>query len=152
MIKLMDLLEEITKFSNWVMPSLSQLKQEFKIEQVIKGNNFWEDEEDFLNSVKNGKIITVTSSEDKNIDYRSRTKSYEKLLDLIKNYKSYPKHRNEETLKDIYDGFKNNKPMDYPIIIEDENGYRQIFSGNTRMDISFQLGINPKVLLIRGTL
>jgi len=147
--------EEILKalnFSNWKTPSLSQLKQEFKIEQEMKGNEFWEDEEAFLNAVKNGKIVTITPSEDQDIDYRSGTTSYEELLDLIQGYRSYPEFRNEKTLKSIYDGFKTNQPMDYPIVIEDENGYRRIFSGNTRMDIAFQLGIDPKVLLIKGEL
>jgi hypothetical protein len=152
MIKLVDLLKEITGFSNWKIPSLSQLKQEFKIEQEMKGNEFWEDEEAFLNAVKNGKIVTVTPSEDQDIDYRSGTESYEELLDLIKSYRSYPEFRNEKTLQSIYDGFKDNSSMDLPIVIEDDNGYRRIFSGNTRMDIAFQLGINPKVLLIRGDL
>jgi len=147
--------EEILKalnFSNWKTPSLSQLKQEFKIEQEMKGNEFWEDEADFLNAVKNGKIVTITPSEDQDIDYRSGTTSYEELLDLIQGYRSYPEFRNEKTLKSIYDGFKTNQPMDYPIVIEDENEYRRIFSGNTRMDIAFQLGIDPKVLLIKGEL
>jgi hypothetical protein len=152
MIKLLDILKEAIGFSNWVMPSLSNLKQEFKIEQEMKGNEFWEDEEDFLNAVKNGKIVTINSSEDQDIDYRSGTTSYEELLDLIKGYRSYPEFRNEKTLKAIYDGFKENKAMDYPIVIEDENGYRRIFSGNTRMDIAFQLGIEPKVLIIKGEL
>ncbi len=150
MIKLIDILKEITGFSNWIMPSLSQLKQEFKIEQEMKGNEFWDSEEEFLNAVKNGKVITITPSEDQSIDYRSGTESYEELLDLIKSYRSYPEFRNEETLKSIYDGFKNNQAMDYPIIIEDEDGSRRIFSGNTRMDIAFQLSINPKVLLVKG--
>ena len=152
MIKLLDILKEAIGFSNWVMPSLSNLKQEFKIEQEMKGNEFWEDEEDFLNAVKNGKIVTINSSEDQDIDYRSGTTSYEELLDLIQGYRSYPEFRNEKTLKAIYDGFKENKAMDYPIVIEDENGSRRVFSGNTRMDIAFQLGIDPKVLLIRGEL
>ena len=152
MIKLIDILKEITGFSNWVMPSLSQLKQEFKIEQEMKGNEFWEDEADFLNAVKNGKIVTITPSEDQDIDYRSGTESYEELLDLLKSYRSYPKFRNEKTLKAIYDGFENNQAMDYPIVIEDEDGSRRVFSGNTRMDISFQLVINPKVLLVKGEL
>jgi hypothetical protein len=152
MIKLINLLKEITGFSNWRMPSLSKLKQEFKIEQEMKGNEFWEDEEDFLNAIENGNIVTITPSEDQDIDYRSGTESYDELLDLIKSYRSYPEFRNEETLKAIYDGFKNNQSMDYPIVIEDENGYRRVFSGNTRMDIAFQLGINPKVLLIKGEL
>jgi hypothetical protein len=152
MIKLLDILKEAMGFSNWVIPSESSLKQEFKIEQEMKGNEFWEDEEDFLNAVKNGKIVTISSSEDQDIDYRSGTTSYEELLDLIQSYRSYPEFRNEETLKAIYDGFKENKTMDYPIVIEDENGFRRVFSGNTRMDIAFQLGIEPKVLLIRGEL
>ena len=152
MIKLINLLKEITGFSNWRMPSLSKLKQEFKIEQEMKGNEFWEDEEDFLNAIENGNIVTITPSEDQDIDYRSGTESYDELLDLIKSYRSYPEFRNEETLKAIYDGFKNNQSMDYPIVIEDKDGYRRVFSGNTRMDIAFQLGINPKVLLIKGEL
>ena len=152
MIKLLDILKEITEFSNWKMPSLSQLKQEFKIEQEMKGNEFWDSEEEFLNAVKNGKIVTITPSEDQDIEYRSGTESYEELLNLIRGYKSYPEFRNEDTLKAIYDGFKENKAMDYPIIIEDTEGNRRIFSGNTRMDIAFQLGINPKVLLVKGEL
>ena len=152
MIKLIDILKEAIGFSNWVMPSLSQLKQEFKIEQEMKGNEFWEDEADFLNAVKNGKIVTITPSEDQDIDYRSGTESYEELLDLLKSYRSYPEFRNEKTSKSIYDGFENNQAMDYPIIIEDKDGSRRIFSGNTRMDVSFQLGINPKVLLVKGEL
>lgn len=152
MIKLIDILNEIIQFSNWKIPSLSNLKQEFKIEQEMKNNKYWKDEEDFLNAIKNGKIITITPSEDQSIDYRSRTESYEELLDLIQSYKSYPQFRNEETIKAIYNSFKNNQSMDYPIVIEDEDGSRRIFSGNTRMDVAFQLGVNPKVLLIKGIL
>jgi len=118
----------------------------------MKGNEFWEDEDDFLNAIKNSKITTITPSEDQDIDYRSGTESYEELLDLIQNYRSYPEFRNEKTLKDIYDGFKNNQSMDYPIVIEFEDGSRRVFSGNTRMDIAFQLGINPKVLLVKSIL
>jgi hypothetical protein len=150
MIKLIDLLKEITQFSNWKMPSQSNLKQEFKIEQEMKGNKFWDTEEEFLNVIKNGKIITIDSNEDQDIDYRSGTTSYEELLNLIQSYKSYPEFRNEKTLKAIYDGFKNNQPMDLPIVIEFEDGAKRVFSGNTRMDVAFQLGINPKVLLVKS--
>jgi hypothetical protein len=151
MIKLINLLKEVIGFSNWKMPSLPQLKQEFKIEQEMKNNKFWKSEEDFLTAVKNGKIVTITPNEDQNIYYRSGTTSYKELLNLIQGYRSYPEFRNEKTLKDIYYGFKNNQTMDYPIVIEDENN-RRVFSGNTRMDIAFQLDINPKVLLIKGKL
>jgi hypothetical protein len=152
MIRLIDLLKENIQFTNWKLPSLSQLKQEFKIEQEMKGNEFWDNEADFLNAIKNGEIVTITPSEDQDIDYRSGTTSYEELLDLIKSYRSYPEFRNEKTLKSIYDGFKTNQPMDLPIVIKSEDGYKRVFSGNTRMDIAFQLDINPKVLLIKGNL
>ena len=152
MIKLINILKEITQFSNWKMPSLSQLKQEFKIEQEMKGKEFWGSEADFLNAVKNGKIITITPSEDQDIDYRSGTQSYDELLYLIKSYRSYPEFKNEKTLQSIYDGFENNQAMDLPIVIEFSDGSKRVFSGNTRMDIAFQLGINPKVLLIKSEL
>ena len=152
MIKLLDLLHEVKQFSNWKLPSLSQLKQEFKIEQEMKGNKFWENEDEFLNAIKNGKIVTITPSEDQNIDYRSGTESYDELLDLIQSYRSYPEFRNEETLKAIYDGFKNNESIDLPIVIEFQDGSKRIFSGNTRMDIAFQLGIDPKVILVKSNI
>jgi hypothetical protein len=146
-----EFLNDKIEFSNWKMPSESQLKQEFRVEHQLKGNNFWQNEEEFLRAIKEGKIETITPQIDKDIENRSRTQSYDDLLSLIKNYRSYPKYRNENTLKAIYDGFKNNQPMDLPIIIDDR-GHRRIFSGNTRMDISFQLEINPKALIVKGQL
>ena len=151
MIKLIDILKEIIQFSNWKTPSLSQLKQEFKVEQVLKNRHYWDSEEDFLEAVKKGKVVTITPEEDQNIDNRSYTESYDELLNLIQSYRSYPEFRNEETLQAIYDSFKNNKSMDLPIVMEFNNGRKRIFSGNTRMDIAFQLGINPKVLLVKTT-
>lgn len=59
----------------------------------------------------------------------------------------------ETTLKRveaIYNGYKNNSEMELPIVIEFNSGRRIIFSGNTRLDIAFQLGIVPKVLLIKS--
>jgi hypothetical protein len=134
----------------WNIPSLSQLKQEFRVEHELKGNDFFDSEEDFLQSVKNGKIITVTPSIDAQINYRSGTTSKDELLDLIRSYRSYPKYRNEETIQSLYDAFETNQSIDLPIIIEFSNGSKRIFSGNTRMDIAFQLGINPKALLIKS--
>jgi hypothetical protein len=152
MIKLLDILNEATtQFDNWVKPSTQQLKAEYRIEHEMKGNDFFDDESEFMDAVDNGKIITVTPQIDASIDNRSGTTSYEELLDLIKSYRSYPKYRNEDTLKSLYDGFKTNQPMDLPIIIEFSDGYKRIFSGNTRIDIAFQLGINPKALLIQST-
>lgn len=135
-------------FTNWEMPSLEQLKKEYRIEHEMKGNNFFDSESDFLNAIHNAEIVEITPEDDMDISYRSRRQTYESLLSLIRTYRSYPEFRNEKTLSDIYDGYRNNEPMDYPIVIEFSNGRKRVFSGNTRMDIAFQLGINPKVLLI----
>jgi hypothetical protein len=138
------------EFKNWVTPDETTLKREFYVEHKLKGNNFFESEEEFLNAVKNGSIITLTNDDDKRLNYRSRTKTKDSLLGLIRTYGSYPEFRNEDTVEAIYDGYKNNTEMELPIVIEFNNGRRRIFSGNTRLDIAFQLGIVPKVLLIKS--
>jgi hypothetical protein len=70
------------------------------------------------------------------------------LLQLIKTYRSYPKFRNEKSLKGIEDALLAGKPMDMPIVVRDQSDAMRIFSGNTRMDIAFMNGITPKVLMI----
>lgn len=151
MIKLKNILSEVAiQYTSWVKPSLASLKKEFDIEQVKKGNEFWKDEEEFLQAADKAEVVTISPSIDSQMQYRSSTKSFKELLSLIKSYKSYPKYRNEDTLKALYDRFKTNKSMDMPIVIQFANGSKRIFAGNTRMDIAFQLGINPKALLIQA--
>jgi hypothetical protein len=144
------LLENIQEFDNWRMPSLEQLKLEYKVEDVLKGNNFWESEDEFLEAVADGRVLSLSSEEDYNVGYRSRTRSKESLISLLKSYKSWGKYRTNETVEAIYDGFKENRPMDLPIVVEFKNGRKRIFSGNTRLDVAFQLGITPEILLIKS--
>lgn len=151
MIKLLDLLKESVQYTNWVKPSTDSLKKEFKIEHELKGHDFFDSEEEFLEAAHKAQVVTITPSEDARIAYRSRTKSKEELLSLIKGYRSYPKYRNEKTLENMYNRFEQNEPMDMPIVIEFSTGQRRVFGGNTRMDIAFQLGINPKVLLVKSS-
>jgi hypothetical protein len=150
MIKLLDLLKESVQYSSWVKPSVDSLKKEFKIEHELKGHDFFDSEEEFLEAALKAQVVTITPSEDARIAYRSRTESKEELLSLIKSYRSYPKYRNEETLENLYTRFEQNKPMDMPIVIEFSNGRKRVFAGNTRMDIAFQLGINPEVLIVKS--
>lgn len=147
---LIGILKEQMEFDNWKLPSLEQLMLEFKVEHTLKGNDFWDSEEDFLEAIENAEVISISKEEDRKISYRSRTRSKEDLLSLIRGYRSYPQYRNEKTIEKIYEGFMENKPMDLPIVIEFANGRRRIFSGNTRLDIAFQLGITPKVLLVQS--
>lgn len=150
-IDLINILKEQISFDNWKMPSIEQLELEFHVEHELKGNYFFENEDDFFEAVENGIVEKITRGEDYKIDYRSHTSSKESLLSLIRGYRSYPQFRNEKTVEAIYEGFKENKLMDLPIVIEFKNGRRRIFCGNTRLDIAFQLGIEPKVLVIKST-
>ncbi len=142
-------LQENLKFNNWKVPDSAQLKLEFKVEHELKHLSIFKDEKDFLDKIKQGKVLTLSAADDRRIANRSHTKSFDELHHLIQMYGSYPKYRNEDTLRNIYKGFKEGRQMDLPIIIEFINGNRRIFSGNTRLDIAFQLDVNPiKVLLI----
>lgn len=135
-------------FDNWVMPSMEDLQREYKIEHDMKGLGAFSNFDEFLSSVKDGEVISITPEKDSEISYRSRTKNQEQLLSLIRGYRSYPEFRNEKTVQSIYDGFKDNSEMVLPIVLEYPNGKLRVFSGNTRMDIATHLNINPKVLLI----
>ena len=148
MIKLKDILLEVVSYNAWVIPDEDTLRREFKVEHEYKNLNLFNDVEDFLTKVKNSKITSISKSDDMSIINRSGTGSFDSLLNLISSYASYPKYRNEDTLKDLYTKMEENKELDFPIILQYPNGKRRIFSGNTRMDVAFQLGITPKVILV----
>lgn len=148
MIKLTNLLLEMVMFDNWVTPKQDVLRREFEVEHEKKGLDYFDTASDFIDAVHRAKVVTVTPSLDAKIENRSGTKTKKELLNLIKGYKSYPKYRNEKTLDIIYDGFKNNTPMEYPLVLQFNDGTYRILAGNTRMDIAFQSKIMPKVLMI----
>ena len=99
-------------------------------------------------TIKKAKTINLTPAVDRKIEYRSRTKSKEAIISLIKGYASYPEFRNEKTVEAIYQGYRDNKPMKMPFILKFSNGNLRIMSGNTRTDIAQHLGITPKGVLI----
>lgn len=149
-MKLRDILKEVpTKYDAWQYPSIEQLRTEYKVEHEKKGRNIWPTEEEFIDAVRDSPAVTVTRSIDSRIGNRSRTASRGELLDLIKGYASYPKYRNAGTLKALYDRFSKNLPMDMPIVLDYGRGKYAVFSGNTRMDIAFQLGIQPKAIMVK---
>jgi hypothetical protein len=138
-----------SKFDNWVMPTDDVLKREFKVEHEIKGRSWFKSESEFLSAVRRGKIVTIDEQDDRDIMNRPHTTTKEQLFNRIKTYRSYPEFRNRDTLEALYDGFKTNKPMELPIVIVFENGVRDILSGNTRLDVAFQLGKEAKILLVK---
>lgn len=140
--------ESVHSFDNWKIPSEDKLRLEFRVEQELKRRNFFKDYEDFKQKIQDADIVEVTPEMDNSIGYRSQTQNQDELIDLISTYASYPEFRNEKTVQAIYDGFEQNKPMDYPIVLKLPNGGMRVFSGNTRMDVAFHVGINPKVLMV----
>jgi hypothetical protein len=147
MIKLITLLESIM-YNSWIRPNLDALKQEYRIEHDMKGHNWFNDEQEFLDAVNKAKVVTITPTTDRLIKYRSRTNSYDELVDLLSSYRSWGKYRNEDKLQQLYDRISNNLELDMPIVLKFPNGNMRVFSGNTRMDVSFQLGVNPQVLMV----
>lgn len=147
-IKLFEQFLNEAKYSAWTMPDRKMLAQEYRVEHEKKGRRDFATEEEFVDAVTNAEIVEVDMRMDRKIGNRSGTKDFDSLHSLISTYASYPKYRNEDTLKDMYSRFGNGKPMDYPIVFKDKNGRMTIFSGNTRMDIAFQMNFNPKVLMV----
>lgn len=135
-------------FNSWVVPSDDTLKREYKVEIELKGrDHLFLSEQDFIDRVKSAPIVSISASEDRMIKNRSRTRNKEELIDLVSSYRSWPEFRNMKTVDAIYQGFENNSPMELPIVIK-QSGRTFILTGNTRMDIAFQLGVSPKVIMV----
>jgi len=150
-MKLKYFLYQLLLEVRWVRPNQNELKREYHVEYELKSlssTGIFKDLDDFLEKVKNAKIVEVTPELDNKIRYRVQTQDKDSLLSLIKSYKSYPEFRNEKTLDDLYSRIQNDKTVFMPIVLKYPNGDMRVFSGNTRMNISFQLNINPKVLMI----
>jgi hypothetical protein len=162
-----DFIEHISeaKAANWVRPNVAMLKQEYEIEYKKHlvhelNKDVFPTVESFLKAAKEGIVRKITRGHDYYIANRSHTRNMKELLSLIKTYRSYPQYRNEDTLKAMQEAMLSGKPMDMPIIVrptaesekeikEIATGYRdRIFAGNTRMDIAFMNGIEPKALIV----
>jgi len=135
----------------WIRPTVQNLKQEYHVEVKLKGMNLGpsiKSEDDFISKARMSKLVTITPALDRQIQYRSRTKSKDQLLNLIRGYRSYPEFRNEKTVQQLYDRIGNGDPMTAPIVLKYKTGKMRVLAGNTRMDVAFQLGVNPKVLML----
>lgn len=138
--------------ANWVRPDDAALRKEYQIEykkHLIHelDTDVFPTEQSFLDAIAKSKVVTVTPAMDSKIANRSGTKSMADLLDLIKGYRSYPKFRNEKTLKALEKLITSGKPVDMPIVTK-QGSYMRVFAGNTRMDIAFMHKINPKVIML----
>ena len=136
----------------WTKPSEADLKHEYFVEIELKGNNFFDSEEAFLQAASEGDVLELDGVIDAYIGYRSHTRSKEKLLNLIRSYRSYPEFRNEQTIANLYERIGNDMPMTMPIVLMfRESGKMRVLGGNTRLDVAFQLNKTPKVLVVTAS-
>jgi hypothetical protein len=134
----------------WAKPSEADLKHEYFVEIELKGNNFFESEEAFLQAASEGNVLELDGYTDAAIRYRSHTRSKAQLLRLIKSYRSYPEFRNEDTIDNLYERIGRDMPMTMPIVLMfKESGEMRVLGGNTRLDVAFQLNKTPKVLVVQ---
>jgi len=150
--QLREVLSE-AKRGNWVRPSDANIRKEYQIEYLKHlihelPRNIFPTEAEFVKAIKAAPTVQIDSVTDRKIHNRSRTRDMEELLDLISGYRSFPKFRNEDTLKELEKLIKAGKPVDMPIVVKFPKGDMRVLAGNTRMDIAFMNGINPTVLML----
>ncbi|WGH49659.1 hypothetical protein [Alishewanella phage vB_AspM_Slicko01] len=149
-----SMLNESTSFTNWVKPKDAVIAREYKVEYELKrlgdyyGNPF-PTSADFVSAVKKAKVVAIDRATDRTVGYRSGvSRSREEMVRMLKGYRSWPEFRNDSTVDALYAGFGNNSPMEMPIILKQGNSMR-IFSGNTRIDVAFQMGLpNYKAIVV----
>lgn len=140
-------------YNNWKMPSKVDIGLEWKLEYVNKHlsdmcDGAFDNVLDFIKAVHAAKVVTVTPAMDRQIHYRSHTQSKEQLVNLLKTYQSWGTFRTMDSVNGLYDALSSGKPMNHPMVLKFSDGSMRVLGGNTRMDVAFQLGINPKVLMI----
>ena len=150
--QLREVLSE-AKRGNWVRPSDASIRKEYQIEYLKHlihelPRNIFPTEAEFVKAVKAAPELVVDSATDRKIANRSRTKDMEELLDLISGYRSFPKFRNEDTLKALDKRIRKGESVDMPIVVRFPDGKMRVLAGNTRMDIAFMHGINPRVVML----
>jgi predicted kinase len=132
----------------WVRPSDKTLSSEFEREIKSKGlSRLYATEEAFVAAVKAGQVVTVTPEIGSKIGNRSHTKSKKALIGLLSSYRSWPQYRNESTTDNLYSRMQAGQELDMPLVYVGERGQMRVISGNTRMDVAEQLGIEPQVIM-----
>ena len=133
----------------WIVPDKKTLKREYMVEVEFKGMEYlFDGVRDFLDRISDGEIMKLSKSVDRKIAYRSHTKTYESLVGLLQSYRSWPEFRNYNTVDNLYNIMENGGTMDMPLVLRGPSGRMRVLAGNTRLDVAFQVGITPKILII----
>ena len=136
--------------NSWIIPNKEALELEYYVEVELKGHKDWfPTSEAFLDACAVGEVTDLTADMNKKVAYRSNTKTKDQLLNLIRGYASYPEFRNEDTIDNLYERIGNDKSMNMPIVLDFGDDTYRVLCGNTRLDVAFQLGQIPKVLIVK---
>ena len=144
----------IQSYNNWSYPTNKDMKSDYN-EYKKKEDYKWKGRattygfrfpifknfSHFKKEIKNGKVVSLTESLERQIPESSYCETFEELKDLVNSYKR-PRDVNR-----ILNGFQNNEKIPYPIILKGNNGYFRL-AGNTRMNSARILGIKVKVLIL----
>jgi hypothetical protein len=147
--------EEKLSYNNWVRYTPESLKSDF-VEYKKKENNKWKNRanrigsrfpifnslEHFKEILDKTEIKNLTDSMDRKINNRSRTDSIEDLKGLVSGYVR------PRDVDKIVKGYESGARIPLPIVIEGDKG-SWIMAGNTRLDVAFILGVQPKVLWVK---
>ena len=131
-------------YNAWRALTDKEIRQEYeweypKVEPVF--GDIFPTADDFVTAAKQGKIVTLTKSRDRQIAYRSHSDDLAELKEMVESYR-FPRDVDR-----IVEGYENNAAIPYPIVL-DKNGSWRIMSGNTRLDTAFILGVTPKILVV----
>lgn len=136
----------------WKRPDAKSIQHEYAIEYTHHAKHdyghIFPTAEHFKRAIDSSPVVKITPSMDSKISYRSHTKDFDGLHNLISGYASYPEFRNKDTLTALNHRIKNGHPTDMPIVFKHSNGAMRVFSGNTRMDIAKHHGIHPEVVVV----
>lgn len=150
-------LTEITnqqQFNNWVFPSQPVLQSDFN-EYKKKEDTKWKGRAQrmgfrfpifdnfnhFKHSLQNSQIIPVTKQLVGQVEHLTSVRSLDELRNMVSGYVR------PRDVQSIVQGFENNDPIPYPIILNGTNGMH-IMAGNTRINAARVLGITPKALIV----
>jgi hypothetical protein len=134
---------QFEKFNNWVSPSTDEIKRSYYGESVPNNegaHEYFDSLGKYTKSLKDARVIKIDKFGDGYIGGRTHANTQRKL------FNKFPDKKQE--IMSLYEKMNNNESVFIPIVVVFESGDRVIVSGNIVMDIAFQLGIEPKVLLV----
>ena len=138
--------------ANWVVPSIEVLKEDFaeykkkeqrkwkrRAEDICSRFPLFDDFEDFVTRVRNGKIVSLKEAEPVyNLSYNP---SIEDIKDMVS---TYVRPRDVDR---IIKGFETGAKMPMPLVVEGRCA-RWIMAGNTRVNVARVLGLPVKLIIV----